>query len=95
MGVDRHGPIFQLYRETIEYQSCKEKYEQVGWVPFLEKFRGHREGIYISFAQTYDGESVQFRDINLTITEAIIAEATGLPMDGEQYFKGVIVDRKL
>jgi hypothetical protein len=44
MGVDRHEPIFQLYRETTEYQACKEKDEQVGWVPFLEKFKGHHEG---------------------------------------------------
>jgi hypothetical protein len=95
MGVDRHEPIFQLYRETTEYQACKEKYEQAGWVPFLEKFKGHHEGISLAFAQTYDGESVQFGDMKLTITEATIAEATGLPMAGEKYFKRVIVDRKL
>jgi hypothetical protein len=95
MGVDRHEPIFQLYRETTEYQACKEKYEQAGWVPFLEKFKGHHEGISLAFAQMYDGESVQFGDMKLTITEAIIEEATGLSMAGEKYFKRVIVDRKL
>jgi hypothetical protein len=95
MGVDRHEPIFQLYRETIEYQACKEKYEHARRVPFLEKFKGHHEGIYLSFAHTYDGGSVQFGDINITITKATILEATGLPIAGEEYFKRVIVDRKL
>jgi hypothetical protein len=33
--------------------------------------------------------------VNLTITEATIAEDTGLPMAGEKYFKRVIVDKKL
>jgi len=44
--------------ETTEYQACKEKYEQVGRVPFLKKFKGHHEGVSLAFAQTYDGESV-------------------------------------
>jgi hypothetical protein len=50
---------------------------------------------YLFFSQTYDGESVQFGEMKLTILEATIAEATGLPSSGEKYFKGVIVDRKL
>jgi hypothetical protein len=33
--------------------------------------------------------------MKLTIIESIIAEATGLPMVGEKYFKRVIIDRKL
>jgi hypothetical protein len=95
MGVNIHEPIFQIYRETTEYQTCKEKYEQAGWVPFLEKFKGHHERISLAFVQTCDGESVQFGDMKLTIIEATIAEVTGLPMVGEKYFKMVIVDRKL
>jgi len=95
MGIDRNEPIFQLYRETTKYQACKEKYEQAWWVPFLEKFKGHHERISLAFAQTYDGESVQFGDMKLTITEATIEEATGLPMFGEKYFKRVVVDRKI
>jgi hypothetical protein len=64
-------------------------------VPFLEKFKGHHEGIYLAFNQTYDGGSVQFGEIKITITKSTISEATGLPMAGEKYFKRVIVDRKL
>jgi hypothetical protein len=90
-----HEPIIQLYRETTEYQDCKEKYEQAGWVPFFEKFKGHHEGISLSFVQTYDGESVYFGDMNLTITEATIEETTGLPMVGEKYLKRVIINMKL
>jgi hypothetical protein len=95
MGVDKHDPIFQLYMETTEYQACREKYEQVCWVPFLEKFKGHHEGVSLSFAQTYDEENVQFGDMKLTIIEATIAEATGLPVAREKYFKRVIVDKKI
>jgi hypothetical protein len=38
---------------------------------------------------------VQLGDMKLTITEATIAEATGLPMVAEKYFKSVIIDKKL
>jgi hypothetical protein len=44
MGVNRHENIFQLYMEIIKYQAWREKYEQTGWVPFLENFKGHHEG---------------------------------------------------
>jgi hypothetical protein len=28
MGFDHHEPIFQLYRETTEYQACIDKFER-------------------------------------------------------------------
>jgi hypothetical protein len=90
MGVDMHEPIFEIYKETTEYQTCKKKYEQAGWVPFLEKFKGHHEGISLVFMHTCDGENVQLGDVKLKITEA-----TGLPMARERYFKRVIVDKNL
>jgi hypothetical protein len=58
MGVDRHEPVFHMYRETKEYQACKDKFEKNSWVPFLEKFRGHHDGISSDFVQSLDGESV-------------------------------------
>jgi hypothetical protein len=62
-------------------------------VPFLEKFKGHDEGISLVFVQTYDGENVHLEDVKLTIIEATIAEATCLPMAREKYFKRVIIDK--
>ena len=84
-----------MYKETIEYQACKKKYEQARWASFLEKFKVHHEGISLIFAQAYDVENVHLGDVKLTITEATIAEAKGLPMAGEKYFKRVIVDKKI
>jgi hypothetical protein len=95
MGVDRHEPIFQMYKETTEYQACKKKYEQARWASFLEKFKVHHEEISLIFAEAYDAENVHLGDVKLTITEATIAESTGLLMAGEKYFKRVIVDKNL
>jgi hypothetical protein len=87
MGVDRHEPVFHLYRETKEYQACKEKFERVGWVPFLEKFRGHHEGVSHAFTQSYDGESIQLGELKLMIIEATIAEVTELPSTEREVFQ--------
>jgi hypothetical protein len=50
MGVDRHEHVFHIYRETEEYQTCRKKFERAGWVPFLEKFKGHHEGMSHAFS---------------------------------------------
>jgi hypothetical protein len=39
MAIDRNETVFHIYRETEEYQACREKFEKVGWVLFLEKFK--------------------------------------------------------
>jgi hypothetical protein len=88
MGVDMHELVFHLYKETKEYQACNDKFEKDGWVPFLEKVRGHHEGVL-----SYDGESVQLGDLKLKIIEPTIAKATELPSTKENYFKGIIVDK--
>jgi len=50
MGVDRHEPMFQLYRETPEYQDCRERFEQADYVPFLDKFKGYHEVVSLDFS---------------------------------------------
>jgi hypothetical protein len=65
MGVDRHEPVFMVFRETEEYATCREKFERDGWVPFLEQFRGHHDEMSQAFAQSYDGETVQLGSMTL------------------------------
>jgi hypothetical protein len=56
MVVSRHEQVFQIYRETKEFQLCREKYSGVGWMPFLEKFTGWHEKVSRAFIQGYDGD---------------------------------------
>jgi hypothetical protein len=55
MVVSRHEPVFQIYRETEEFQLCQEKYARLEWIPFLEKFIGWHEKISHEFIQGYEG----------------------------------------
>lgn len=95
MGVDQHKQIFQFYQEIEEYQSCKEKYEQASWIPFLEKFKGYHEGASHAFTQSYDGQYVELGSLQLEFIEATIEEATTFLVIGEKYFKGVNINKEL
>jgi hypothetical protein len=51
MVVSIHEPFFQIYRETEEFQLCREKYARAGWMPFLAKFTGYHEKVSQAFIQ--------------------------------------------
>jgi hypothetical protein len=85
MVVSRHESVFQIYRETKEFQLCREKYARAGWIPFLEKFTGWHEKVSHAFIQGYDGEIAHIGNLH----EATLREVTGLPNRGAKYFKGV------
>jgi hypothetical protein len=95
MVVTRHEPVFQIYRETEEYQLCQEKYPRLGWIPFLEKFTGWNEKISQEFIQGYDEEMARIGNLQLIINEAIVREVTGLPSRGAKYFKGVGINKEM
>jgi hypothetical protein len=95
MVVSRHEPVFQIYRETEEFQLCREKYARSGWMPFLEKFTGWHEKISHEFIQGYDGEIAHIGNLQLTINEATLREVTGLPNRGAKYFKGVGINKEM
>ena len=87
MVVSRHEPVFQIYRETEEFQLCRDKYARSGWMPFLEKFIGYHEKVSQAFIQGYDGEIVHIGNLQLTINEETLREFTILPNRGAKYFK--------
>jgi hypothetical protein len=95
MVVSRHESIFQIYRETEEFQLSREKYARVGWMPFLEKFTAFHEKVSHAFIQGYDGEIVHIGNLQLKINEATLREATRLPNRGAKYFKGVGINKEM
>jgi hypothetical protein len=95
MVVSRHEPIFHIYRETEEFQLCRDKYARMGWIPFLEKFTSFYEGVSHAFIQSYGGDIVHIGNPQLTINEVTLREATGLPSRGAKYFKGVGINKEM
>jgi hypothetical protein len=63
MVMSRHELVFQIYRETEDFQLCRDKYARAGWIPFLEKFTGYHEMVSQAFIQGYNGEIVHIGNL--------------------------------
>ena len=61
----------------------------------MEKFTGYHEKVSQAFIQGYDGEIVHIGNLQLTINEATLREAMGLPNRGAKYFKGVGINKEM
>lgn len=83
--IVRIEPIGTKYLEG--YPQIREILQQAGWLQFLEKFSGFHKEVTKTFARSFNGAEVEVGDIKFTVTKAFIAEATGLPRQGERWFK--------
>ena len=81
-------PTFIQFLHSLEYDQCKGSPEEKGWMPFLQKFQGYNDQVALAFAKSFDGEIAQVGNLSFKITEESISKATGLPADGEKFFKG-------
>ena len=58
-----------------------------GWFPFCERLQGHNEQVTKAFIKNYNDEVVWFEDLQMMVDEEVIAEAIGVPSEGEKWFK--------
>jgi hypothetical protein len=61
--------------------------QAVGWVTFIQSFKGHNVQVERVFARYFDGKRARVGDVELVVEENLIAQATGLPLDKEKWFK--------
>ena len=69
------------------YPSCRVIFKAGGWYDYCKALSRHHPAVTRMFAKGFDGEKVWFKTMVLRVTEYSIAKATGLPMDGEKWFK--------
>ena len=74
------------------YPQTKELLKKVRWLRFIQKFKGHNKEVTKAFARSFDGQIVEIGDLKFTVTKATVAAATGLPQEGERWFKNRSVD---
>lgn len=89
----RAEPKGQKYLEG--YPQAKEFLKKSRWLHFIQKFKGHNKEVTKAFARSFDGQMVENGNFKLTVTETIVAAATGLPQEGERCFKNKIVDEQI
>ena len=61
--------------------------EKNQWISFFEKIDGYCEKVGLEFAYSFDGERDTIGNFTIRLSEDIAAKITGLPQQGERYFK--------
>lgn len=88
MGIDHHEPSSQQVLEnTSSFQASKALFAMHGWFQFFNHFNGYDDGVSLQFANSFDGNEAQIGDLTLVVSDLTISKATGLPMEGEKWFK--------
>ena len=57
------------------------------WFNFCEKLQGYHSQMTMSFIENYKDERVQLQSLTVRVNEDSIAEAIGVPTQGEKWFK--------
>jgi len=74
----------------------KPVYEEVfiraGCLRFCQKLDGHHVDVSYRFALNYDGKASKVGDPVIPATEMDISIVTGIPTEGEEWFKGTSLD---
>lgn len=76
------------------YPQAKDFLRKAKWLRFIQKFKGYNREVTKAFARSFDGQMVEIGYLKLTVTETTVATATGLPQEGERWFKNENVDEQ-
>ena len=68
--------------------------QKASWIPFLHKLYGYNMEVRRQFAESFDGQKAQIKNLTLSISEDFIAQVTRLPQIGEKWFKKQHMDEK-
>ena len=72
-----------------DFPDCAMLFLEAGRLNYFEKIDGHHIEVSYKFAQGLDKDIVTFDTLKIELTRELIAEATGIPDEGEYWFKKV------
>ena len=91
----RGGPIirFELEGASLldDYPTCSQVFRAGGWYEYCRGLAGHHPVVSKAFTKSFDREKVEFKSLTLWVMEQSIAEATGLPIEGDKWFKWILL----
>ena len=61
--------------------------QKSGWFNFCENMQGYHSQMTMSFIENYKDERVQLQSLTVRVNEDSVAEAIGIPAQGEKWFK--------
>lgn len=88
------GDIVRIEPQTLTMvnssPAIRVTFENAGCIPFCQMIQnmGYHTQLASLFALNFKNGRVKLGDVEIVITEKLIADATGLPTAGEKWFKG-------
>ena len=71
------------------FPDCAIFFLEAGWLSFFERIEGYHTEVSYKFAQCLDKDIVTFDTLKFKFTRELLAGATGIPDEGEYWFKKV------
>ena len=68
------------------YPAAYEIFQQAGWLNYFHRLQGYNEQQVLQFAQNLQEDYSVIEGLRISVTEANIAEVSGLPMNGTHMF---------
>lgn len=91
----RGGPIIRFEPAGVSlldaYPACSDIFKRGGWYEYCCGLLGHHVEVSKAFTRSFDGEKAEFKSLTLIVTEQSIAEATRMPIEGDKWFKRVLL----
>ena len=72
---------------AMKFPKCAELFRAAGWFGFFETIIGFNAEVSHHFAQNLINGTVTLNTIKLELTEGLVAEAIGILVGGESWFK--------
>ena len=71
----------------LQFPRSAQLMKNAGWFSFCENFQGYHSQVTMPFIKNYKDGMVQLKSLKITVNEESIAEAIGVPTQGERLFK--------
>lgn len=69
------------------HKDCVDILRAKCWLSFLEKHSGHNKQTAKEFVSSFNGERAVVGNLSFRVSEDTIAQAIGIILEGEKYFK--------
>ena len=71
----------------MQFPRSAQLMRNAGWFPFCEKLQGYNIQVTRTFNKNYRNGVVELKNLRVLVDEESIAEAIGVPAQGEKWFK--------
>ena len=83
--INRFDPIDTSW--AMKFPQCAALFRAVGWLSFFKRITGFNAEVSHYFSRNLINGAVMFNTLKFDLTEGLVVESIGIPIDGESWFE--------